>query len=105
MSCKYEYLLSCIINNISSSTELKSNIKGNQSPISLYPNPTIDNLFIKSSVDIYSIRLIDINGRMIKGVTNPIAEGIDISDFPSGVYVISIVDRNKEVHLKKFIKL
>ena len=75
----------------------------------LYPNPAKNILNVRAenqSTKFSNIFIYDINGRVIKHIDNPADSNIqiDISDFRSGVYFISIhVPHASEVKTKRFI--
>lgn len=84
-----------------STPEITSNTDSN---IDIFPNPTSDILTIRLNNSYYSdIKLFTTDGRcLIKthsiGLTN-----IDISNFPSGIYILNICEQNKN-HSYKIIK-
>jgi trimeric autotransporter adhesin len=71
--------------------------------ISIYPNPTTDNLTIIIT-DKATIEILNINGQIIKSI-NSISKSItvDLTDLSSGVYIVR-VKTDKEIVTKKFIK-
>lgn len=60
--------------------------------ISIYPNPATDMVFISSNEAISSIMIIDMSGKTIMEYQNGelFNEGIDISQFSAGMYIIRI---------------
>lgn len=72
------------------------------SSVKLYPNPVSDRLFIKSTEQIESVSIYNINGRLVKQ-SNSINKGFDVSVLPSGLYMIEIKTSNNIIN-KKFIK-
>ncbi len=76
--------------------------------IQLYPNPAQQQLWIKAPTDILSVKsyiVRDISGRIMSksGIPRPIAEGIDISRLPSGLYFLEI-DFGGKMAIDKFMK-
>ncbi len=73
-----------------------------------YPNPTKDYLVLNvHALDLSNIifQLYDVNGRLIETRTmfNPI-ETICMMNLPSSVYVLKVINNNKEVKSFKIIK-
>ena len=64
------------------------------------PNPVIDNLQIKTDLQINTIEITDITGRLIYTTTS---KTIDCSNFSKGVYYVK-VQTDKGIAVKKFIK-
>jgi hypothetical protein len=62
--------------------------------LKLYPNPSAGILKIDHLELPASIKISDMNGRMIKQINNIISE-VNISDFPVGMYIFAI--KNKEI--------
>lgn len=76
--------------------------------ISLYPNPTIDQLVITNGSQqiIQKIRITDLSGKLIQefGINNNAAENtISVKHYPTGTYVVQIIGENQIV-TKKLIK-
>lgn len=57
----------------------------------LYPNPVSDVLQI-IGMDVASVRIYSITGQMVKEVQNTVH--VNVSDIPSGAYLISLTDRD-----------
>ena len=69
----------------------------------LYPNPADDYITIEALQDAV-IEITNIQGQLIKNfATTGNKTNIDVSAFPSGVYVVE-VKTEKGVEVKKFIK-
>jgi hypothetical protein len=73
--------------------------------ISLYPNPTSDELTIQGPLPISSIEISDFVGRIIytSQPNNPIVE-VDTELFSSGCYLVSIQTEKGTIEISKFIK-
>ena len=69
----------------------------------VYPNPTDDFIFIKGSLPITKIQLIDISGRDVL-FWNKEMEAYDISVLENGVYFLKIFSTNGLLHIKEIIK-
>jgi blue copper oxidase len=77
--------------------------------IKLYPNPANDRLFINFSdpnMQAYYVRISNALGKTMYMLPRPqLQEGIDISNFASGVYTLELTDeKTKTTTTKKFIK-
>lgn len=74
--------------------------------MSVYPNPFVDNVSINLvDTQINSIKVVDINGRLVKtATTNELTSAkVDLSDLKVGIYLMTI-DTDKGVSTKKIIK-
>ncbi len=77
------------------------------SAFSVYPNPTSDKLnVVASGLDLnqYSVIISDMLGRQLSNSKINSDNAIDVSTLSEGVYNVSILDGNKIVVNKKFIK-
>lgn len=80
--------------------------KGSVVAVQASPNPAKDNLQISVQENNISVRIIDLNGRLlrtlhlVKGVHN-----VNISDLPSGIYQLMISQKEKTIETQKLIKL
>ncbi len=77
-------------------------------PITLYPNPAHDKLFVEfknQAQSAYYVSIKDLLGRTKLMLPNPyLKDGIDISTLSKGVYTISIMEKgSKQVITKTFI--
>ncbi|MGD0711336.1 MAG: T9SS type A sorting domain-containing protein [Bacteroidales bacterium] len=71
--------------------------------VKIFPNPANENLTIETSQKSY-IEILSIEGQLIKTInTSRNKTNIDVSSFPSGVYVVE-VKTEKGVEVKKFVK-
>ena len=86
-----------VITNLSTISNLISNIN-------IYPNPTENFLNISNpnNVEIKSISVVDINGRIVKNQSNSLSQ-INVSDLNAGVYFVTIEAAEGKT-TKKFIK-
>jgi len=65
------------------------------SAINIYPNPAINNITIVSSQEEAVIEITNIQGQLIKTFTTTSNKtNIDVSTFPSGVYVVAVKTKN-----------
>ena len=75
--------------------------------IRIYPNPVKDDLHIEfSKNDTYELHLFDVTGKEIfVKPENGLRSVINMSGYPAGIYILSVVDRNnKRVKTFKFRK-
>lgn len=73
----------------------------------VYPNPTSGRLNINTSglnLSQYSVSISDMLGRQISNVDIDIDNAIDVSNLTEGIYNLTILDGNKILVNKKFIK-
>lgn len=67
-----------------------------QMNVSVYPNPTTDFLYLNMEGSCWS-KIIDLNGKLI--LESP-AKKIDVSQLPSGIYSLSIQNKNHQTTIK-----
>jgi len=90
-------------------TGVELSIKENQpirNNINIFPNPTSDyfNIESLSKMNIIAVEIMNIQGRLIENrVINKTKQTIDISNLPSGVYILKI-QTEKGFETKKIIK-
>jgi len=88
-----------------------SNIKNSFINTQVYPNPTSDELFIRSDNKKVNLELFDLSGRTIPITGFPIANisngthRIDLSFLPEGLYILHILDKGSgSLHQEKVLK-
>ena len=69
--------------------------------ISLYPNPTNDKLFIQGLSSSSRVSIYNVLGKLVLSQT--ISKEIDVKQLSKGIYIIKIIDEQKET-VRKFIK-
>ena len=69
--------------------------------ISIYPNPVVDKLFIQGLSDASKVFIYNILGKLV--ISKITSKEIDVDNLQSGIYIVKIVDQQKEI-VKKFIK-
>ena len=72
-------------------------------PLSLYPNPVIDELKINTDSKINSVQVIDITGKMVYSSFVVNNNSINVSALPSGVYLVKI-DTDKGTKTERVVK-
>lgn len=76
--------------------------------LSVYPNPTTDIIYLKikeSNFESIQYQLFDINGRLVDN--NRVFENstiIQMGKYPEAIYLLKVIDNNKEVKTFKIIK-
>ncbi|WP_417291038.1 T9SS type A sorting domain-containing protein [Corallibacter sp.] len=91
------------VNDNTLSVDYFNNLEKN---ILVYPNPTENNIFLKnnSNVSLKSLRLLDINGRLLLTLDkHPVNDVIDLSNYANGIYMLQI-QTEKGMVIKKIIK-
>jgi surface protein len=73
----------------------------NQLDISIYPIPVIDKLFIQGLSNPTKISVYNLLGNLVLSKTT--SSQINVDNLQSGIYIIKIVDEQKEI-IRKFIK-
>jgi hypothetical protein len=69
--------------------------------ISIYPNPVVNKLFIQGLLDVSETSIYDVLGKLVLSQT--ISKEIDVKQLSKGVYILKIIDGQKET-VRKFIK-
>ncbi|RCW92518.1 T9SS type A sorting domain-containing protein [Winogradskyella arenosi] len=72
------------------------------SKLKLYPNPASDRLFISTRAQIERLAIFNINGQLVKE-TNSVVNGVDVSQLPSGLYMVQL-QTNTNTATQKFLK-
>jgi hypothetical protein len=70
--------------------------------VQLFPNPVIDNLYLKSDITIEQVTIYDLTGRAVKQVQQP-GLSIDLTDLASGFYLLKVKTSQGET-MQKLIK-
>ena len=69
--------------------------------LSIFPNPTSEQLTIDTKLKLKEIHIMDLSGKMVKQFTP--AKSLNVSDIPNGIYFIKIMGE-KNMVIKKFVK-
>ena len=68
-----------------------------------YPNPANNSITINDITNVSKIIITDISGRkMLESF--PTNASVSISDFKSGIYFVSLINKDKSTHIQKLIK-
>lgn len=74
---------------------------------SIYPNPANHSFSISNSEELSLVEIYDYTGKIVTTILNKHEnsfENINIKYFPSGIYMIRLINTNKDVELFKLIK-
>ena len=101
---RFEGVSSQSITPIRSVTEMKLATSDDEDGFSAYPNPASSDISIVSEDNINRLKVFSITGKLLMDRTvNNTQTLIDVSNFKSGIYMVSI-ETEDEVMTKKFIK-
>ncbi len=72
----------------------------------VYPNPTNEWVVVESAQPVGQVMLYDLNGRVVRALNSLAAEGnrLNVSDLPSGFYMLKVVFENGQTQTLKIIK-
>ncbi len=72
--------------------------------IKFYPNPTTDNLQIRSDIQLDNIRITNMLGQQVVELQSPnLSENINVNNWQSGIYMITFISGN-EIWTSQFVK-
>jgi hypothetical protein len=71
--------------------------------IKLYPNPAVDVLYLSIQDPLASLTVHNSYGQLVKSINNPDRK-FDVSDLPSGIYMLKVTDQSGNIYKSKFIK-
>lgn len=75
-----------------------------ESNLRVYPNPSTDKRFIISTQEMKSYSITNSNGiRLIAKTSNSIREEVDLSQYPAGLYFVTVMYENNTQEVKKVI--
>jgi hypothetical protein len=84
-------------------SSLYSDILTIENRLTVYPVPTSDKVYIKSSCKIMDIQIFDCNGQKVSEQKNDYNNGIDLTDLKKGFYLLHVVTKDK-LFIEKVIK-
>ena len=91
------------INNIHSITILSNPLSVSevkQNPVSFYPNPVTNNLYINTKDRIVGVMVMSMTGQVMGNFNDKL---VNVSDLESGMYIL-LVRTNSTVYQSRFIK-
>ena len=82
----------------------------NTNVFSIYPNPAYSQFTLKNNEgveynDKIIIEIFNITGKLMLVIEYENEQSINISNLPSGIYMVSITNLNNETEIKKLIKM
>jgi len=69
-----------------------------------YPNPVKDLLYYENVPGIQQISVMDLTGRKVKSVSNPVENQLDLSSLGQGIYLVTLHTERGEIYTSKVIK-
>jgi len=88
------------ISEMSVNTEEQTEVQ----QLSVYPNPTSDIVTISSNITNGKVSIMDLSGKLLHSEISRGSNAIDISDYPSGTYVVTLVSGSQVMESTKLIK-
>lgn len=82
---------------------LRSILLDGSDKISTYPNPVLDRFYVNAGESVTRIRLTDLSGRKLLELTDP-ESGINLSSYPTGVYLAEITTQSGVNQVVKILK-
>jgi len=73
-------------------------------PIAIYPNPVLDILRIDSNLDIKSVTIVDLSGRIVQPTIRDGLSKINVARLNPGLYLLKVVTADNEVLIERFVK-
>lgn len=91
---------------VNNSTFTINEFNQNDKTVSIYPNPSTSEVFVKSSENISKIELFDIRGRKViqQNNLNKLDTQFDIEHFDEAMYILNIYTKDRVI-VKKLIKV
>lgn len=78
---------------------------GDALQVAVYPNPSSDRIFLKEVdlSDVKRVTLVDLNGKTVYNSSQVTSNGISVSSLATGMYVLSITNRDGSSHNHKVL--
>ncbi len=76
-----------------------------QSALEIYPNPVLDELFIKTNTEFKQFNIVDPTGGIILHASMPDNNKINLAQLKAGIYWIELISEKSHTINQKFIKL
>jgi hypothetical protein len=83
---------------ITNTKELNNNVS-----VTVYPNPSSDNISIDSSIDFDYYNIVSSNGTVV--MTGLRTKNIEISELPIGIYSVALINGRNNIILRTFVKI
>lgn len=78
----------------------------NSKDLQVYPNPVKDvlNFKLANNLNVESIELYDVTGKKVNTVNAKATEGVNVSNFAKGTYILKVKASNGNVYVQKVLK-
>lgn len=88
-------IVDSLLINVTSLTTSREDVSYDQ--ITLFPNPATDHFSLKGDVtDVRNLEILDANGKLLDRMNYGIGNQYSVSDLPSGLYFVRLIDRRNE---------
>lgn len=84
-------------------TSPSSTTEASRQTIKVYPNPSNGLFSVKGGKQIASVQVFSLTGRQVKSFTYNDGQWYDISDLPTGTYLVRLVDRDAQQLVTKLM--
>ena len=84
-------------------TSPSSTTQASRQTIKVYPNPSNGLFSVKGGKQIASVQVFSLTGRQVKAFTYNDGQWYDISDLPTGTYLVRLVDRDAQQLVTKLM--
>jgi len=74
-----------------------------QNNLHVYPNPAVDIMYLSIEQPLQNISIYSSVGQLVKSINNPDRK-FNVSDLPSGIYMLNVTDKAGVIYKSKFIK-
>ncbi|WP_159469784.1 T9SS type A sorting domain-containing protein [Dyadobacter sp. 3J3] len=71
--------------------------------VSIYPNPSADRVFIQDMAQVKQVSIMDMNGRAVFSSNTVTSNGINVSKFTPGTYILHVTNMNGTVSNHKIV--
>lgn len=78
----------------------------NSKDLQVYPNPVKDvlNFKLANNLNVESIELYDVTGKKVNTVNGKATQGVNVSNFAKGTYILKVKASNGNVYVQKVLK-
>jgi lysophospholipase L1-like esterase len=100
------YFDDIVLNNIPTPTTLSIDKVIVENGISVYPNPVSNVLNVKSKSIVKSVNIYAMDGRLLLSKNNikDMSFEVDVTDLPSGIFIMQVLDENNSTSTRKVLK-
>lgn len=76
-----------------------------ETPVTIYPNPVLNTLFLKKNKSFDQAQILDMNGKTYLKITfHDDKNSINVSTLPPGIYILHVICDQNNNYYEKFIK-